>query len=490
MGELDFVPGIELARMIRSRELSAVEVTDAFLAAIQSRNGLVNAFVHVIGDDARAAAARADDMLADGGSLGPLHGVPLAIKDLFDFKAGVPATLGSRVFRDFVPSESCLYVQRLEAAGAIVIGKTNTPELGFKGTTDNGVFGSTKSPFDLSANAGGSSGGSAAAVAEGLVPLSQGSDGGGSVRIPAAMCGAFGFKPSFGRIAVVTRPNLFTKDTPFLHPGPITRTVEDAAVMLDVMSGPDPLDPFSLPAWKGSFLHDAARGIDGMRIAYSPDLGGYPVEPEVREVVERAVSAFEECGATVVPVPFELPYGQEELSALWHRLIGRTYVDFVNSCAEQGIDLLEDHADEVDADLLPLIEAALGISARQASQDSIMRSRVFEAVDDAFGAYPLLVTPVLSVARVPDGPDGRTVGPCDVDGVKVDPLIGWCLTYLFNFTGHPAASVPAGLTAQGHPVGMQVVGMRGRDDLVLRASRAFAEVRPWAETYRTRRGLG
>jgi Asp-tRNA(Asn)/Glu-tRNA(Gln) amidotransferase A subunit family amidase len=489
MGELDYVSGLDLARMIRHREISAAEVVDSFLAAIDSRNALVNAFVHVIGDEARSAARRADEALARGDLVGPLHGVPLAIKDLFDFKAGVPASLGSRVFRDFVPSESCSYVQRLEDAGAIVVGKTNTPELGFKGTTDNGLFGSTKSPFDLSANAGGSSGGSAAAVAEGLVPLSQGSDGGGSVRIPAAMCGVFGFKPSFGRIAVVTRPNLFTKDTPFLHPGPITRTVEDAALMLDVMSGPDPLDPFSLPAWDGSFLREASRGIEGMQIGYSADLGGYPVEPAVLKVVESALSAFEACGATIVPVTIDLPYPQEELSALWHRLIGRTYVDFVNSCEEQRIDLLGQHADELDPDLLPLIEAALRASARQASKDSIMRSRVFEAINDSLRAFPLLVAPVLSVARVADGPDGRTVGPRQVGDVDVDPLIGWCLTYLFNFTGHPAASVPAGLTDEGHPVGIQLVGARGRDDLVLRASSAFAEVRPWQDTYPNRRGL-
>jgi Asp-tRNA(Asn)/Glu-tRNA(Gln) amidotransferase A subunit family amidase len=488
MGELDYVPGVEIANMIQRREISAVEVVDSFLGAIEARNGLVNAFVHVIGDEARSAARRADEALARADVVGPLHGVPLAVKDLFDFKAGVPASLGSRVFRDFVPSESCLYVQRLEDAGAIVVGKTNTPELGFKGTTDNGVFGSTKSPFDLSANAGGSSGGSAAAVAEGLVPLSQGSDGGGSVRIPAALCGAFGFKPSFGRIAVVTRPNLFTKDTPFLHPGPITRTVEDAALMLDVMSGPDPLDPFSLPAWERSFVREASRGIEGLQIAYSPDLGGYPVEPAVRKVVESALAAFESCGATIVPVTIDLPYPQEELSALWHRLIGRTYVDFVNSCEEQGIDLLSQHADEVDPDLLPLIEAALAVSARQASKDSIMRSLVFEAVDNSLRGFPLLVTPVLSVSRVPDGPLGRTVGPRQVNGIDVDPLIGWCLTYLFNFTGHPAASVPAGLTEAGHPVGLQLVGTRGRDDLVLRASSAFAEARPWQDSYPTRRG--
>jgi Asp-tRNA(Asn)/Glu-tRNA(Gln) amidotransferase A subunit family amidase len=204
VSDLDYLSALDLASEIRQKRLSVVEVVQSFLLAIEERNDTVNAYVNIIADQALEAAVSADERVSSGEALGPLHGVPLAIKDLFDFKAGVRASLGSRVFRTYVPKVSATYVDRLERAGAIVLGKTNTPELGHKATTDNLVFGCTRNPFDLTANAGGSSGGSAAAVAEGLAPISQGSDGGGSVRIPASMCGVFGLKPTFGRIASAT----------------------------------------------------------------------------------------------------------------------------------------------------------------------------------------------------------------------------------------------------------------------------------------------
>jgi amidase/aspartyl-tRNA(Asn)/glutamyl-tRNA(Gln) amidotransferase subunit A len=488
MTDLDYSSGIEIARLIRSRQVSAREVTDSFLEAIEARNPAVNAYVAVLETQARLAARRADQALHDGEPVGPLHGVPLAIKDLFDFKAGVPATLGSRAFKSFVPDYSATYVERLERAGAIVLGKTNTPEFGHKGTTDNLLFGSTKTPFDLSANAGGSSGGSAAAVAEGLAPLSQGSDGGGSVRIPAALCGVFGLKPSIGRVASVTKPNLFIKHTPFLHPGPITRTVEDAALMLDVMAGPHPQDPFSLPDHGVSYLKATKSGIKGLRIAYSSNLGSFPVEPAVADVVDDAVWALVGCGAEVEEVAFTLPYDQSELSALWQRQIGQTYVDFLCSCEADGIDLLGAHRDELDPNMAMLFESARELSFAETKRDDVMRSEVYASVQALFANYDLLVTPVLSVERVPDGQDGLTLGPRQVLGVDVDPFIGWCLTYPFNFTGHPAASVPAGLSRSGHPIGLQIVGPRFRDDLVLSCAAEFGRARPWRDTYRVRRG--
>lgn len=291
--EFAYTSAAVLASRIRRGDLSPVDVVDACLERVAARNEDINAFVTVLDEDARERAKEAEAAVRRGEELGPLHGVPIAIKDLFDFKAGVRNTMGSVPFAEFVPEESATYVRRLEEAGAIVIGKTNTPEMGHKGTTDNRLFGPTSTPFALDRNAGGSSGGSAAAVADGLVPIAQGSDGGGSVRIPAAWSGVFGFKATYGRVAQAIRPDAFLSHTPTIHAGPLTRTVEDAALMLDVMTGPDPRDPLSMPEEPHDFRAAVRRGVDGMRVAYSPDFDIFPVDERVASVVDDAVSAFE-----------------------------------------------------------------------------------------------------------------------------------------------------------------------------------------------------
>ena len=233
--DLCFMPATEMAARIRRRALSPVEAVEAFLTRIGTRNSAINAYVTVIADQARAAARAAERAVMTGAPLGPLHGLPIAIKDLYDFKAGVCNSFGSKPLANYVPDSDATYVHRLEAAGAIVLGKTNTPEFGHKGVTDNLLVGPTSTPYAPGKNAGGSSGGSAAAVADGLAALAQGTDGGGSIRIPASCCGVYGFKASFGRVASVGRPNGFLGHTPFIHSGPLTRTVDDAALTTEAV---------------------------------------------------------------------------------------------------------------------------------------------------------------------------------------------------------------------------------------------------------------
>jgi amidase/aspartyl-tRNA(Asn)/glutamyl-tRNA(Gln) amidotransferase subunit A len=266
--ELAYTTATELAARIRRRELSPVEVMDAVIERIQARNQSLNALVYLGFDDARQRAREAEQALVSGAELGVLHGVPTAIKDLFDFKPGWPATFGGvRALKDFTLDISCAFAERIQRAGAIVVGKTNSPIMGFRGTCDNYLFGPSRNPFEPSKNTGGSSGGSAAAVADGLLPLAEGTDGGGSIRIPAAWCGVYGYKASFGRIPYVLRPNAFGGINPFLFEGPITRTVEDAALALDALAGYDPRDPFSLDTDE-RFTPAVRRPIDGYRIAY------------------------------------------------------------------------------------------------------------------------------------------------------------------------------------------------------------------------------
>ena len=481
--ELAYESAAELARRIRRRDLSPVEVVDAFLARIEDRNPGITAFVHVAFDDAREQAKRAERELMSGAPLGPLHGVPSAIKDLFDFKPGWPCTYGGiRAMRDHVVHHYCPFAERMERAGAIHLGRTNSPTLGFRGVCDNYLFGPSRNPFDVRRNTGGSSGGSAGAVADGLLPLAEGTDGGGSIRIPSAWCGVYGYKASAGRLPHVSRPHAFLGTSPFLFEGAITRTVEDSALALSVLAGYDSRDPFSLDETV-DYLAATRRSIRGMKIAYSPDLDVFPVDPRVTEVVGKAVRAFEEAGAGVEEVRVGIERPQQELSDLWCRMLIPPNLVFFDACKAQGIDLLTDHADDFPPQFLHWLEVGSRMSIHDVIRDQVMRTEVYDAIQGVLDEYDLLVTPTLACLPVENGDDGNTLGPTGINGEPVDPLIGWCLTYPINFTGHPAASVPAGL-AGGLPVGMQIVGRRHADTDVLAASAAFERLRPWQESYR------
>jgi amidase len=473
----------ETAAAIRSKQISPVELLESVITRVEERNPSLNALVFTAYDEARERARAAEQAVVSGGDLGPLHGVPTAIKDLFDFKPGWPATFGGiPALRDHSLPISCMWAERMEAAGAIIIGKTNSPVMGFRGTCDNPLFGPTSNPFDLSRNSGGSSGGAAAAVADGLLPLAEGTDGGGSVRIPASWCGVLGFKQSWGRVPMVMRPNAFGGTNPFVFEGLLTRTVADAALGLTALCGPDPRDPFARSDVP-DFTDATRRGVRGMRVAYSPDFGGFPVDPRVVGVVDEAVAALAEAGATVETVDLHLPRDQFELGELWCRLIAPLNIDTLDGLAAGGIDMLGEHRGELPEPFLRWMDEALETSMRQYSAYQVARSEVFDMVQSVFSTHDLLVTPTLACLPVPNSETrGGTLGPSEVNGVAVDPSIGWCLTYPLNFTGHPAASVPAGL-AESLPVGMQVIGRLGADTDVLAAAAAVEQVRPWEAHY-------
>jgi len=461
-----------------------VEVVNAFIERIERRNPSINAFVYLGFEDARARAREAERALLAGGALGPLHGVPTAIKDLFDFKPGWPSTFGGiRALKNFVVDAYCAFAERVEKAGAIILGKTNSPVMGFRGTCDNYLFGPSRNPFNTAKNTGGSSGGSAAAVADGLVPSAEGTDGGGSIRIPAAWCGVYGYKPSFGRIPFIARPNAFAGDTPFLFEGPITRTVEDAALVVTALAGYDPRDPFSLDE-QPDLLAATRRSIRGWRIAYSPNFDVFPVEKAVAEVVGRAVRAFEEAGARVEEVRLGINRHQRELSDLWCRLIMPINLLTLENFKRQGLDLLKDHREDFPPQYLEWVERGYKLTALDFYNDQAVRTEIYDAIQRVFETYDLLVTPTLACMPVDNGADGNTVGPSRINGEEVDPLIGWCLTYFVNFSGHPAASIPAGLGERNLPVGMQLIGRRYADGDVLAASAVFERLRPWQETYK------
>jgi len=472
----------EIALKVRQRQISPVEVVEDAIGRIEKRNPSINAFVYEGFEDARKAAKQAEQQVMSGASLGPLHGVPTAIKDLFDFKPGWKATLGGiRALKDFTTDFYSMFPEKLEQGGAIILGKCNSPTMGLRGTCDNFLFGPSRNPFDTSRNTGGSSGGSAAAVADGLVPLSEGTDGGGSIRIPSSWCGVYGYKASFGRLPLMSRPNAFSMDTPYIFEGPITRTVEDAALALTAAAGYDSRDPFSIDG-EVDFLGALRRSVKGWKIAYSPNLDFFPVDPRITDAVGKAVRAFEEAGARVEEVKVGMPRSQQELSDLWCRLIMPLNLQGFDTMKAAGFDLMGQHRDDFPPEYLHWIEVGEKMSALDFMRDQAIRTEVYDAIQGVMDNYDLLITPTLACLPVKNSDDGNTKGPSEINGETVDPLIGWCLTYPINYTGHPACSIPAGL-ADGLPVGMQIVGRRYADADVLTASATFERLRPWQDTY-------
>lgn len=481
-----FTDATTLAAEIRDGDRSPVTVIDEHIERIKKHNNDLTAYVTVLEESARKRARQIEEAIEAGEDVGPLAGVPVAIKDLYAFKEGARNTFGCKPLADLRADRDATFVERIEDAGAVVLGKTNTPEFGHKGTTDNEIFGPTSTPFDLDRNAGGSSGGSAAAVAAGLAPLAQGGDGGGSIRIPASFCGVYGFKSSHRRVPNRERPDAFGGVVPYTHYGPITRTVADAALLLDVMAGPHPDDPFVLPDDGTDYRASVGEPIDDLSIAYSPTFDGFPVDQRVADVVDESVGAFVDAGADVVEASPGIPYSHGDLCETWMRmhehLLAKTNEAFKRT---KNIDLLGDHGAELTPVVAEQMKAGYDADPTVQFDASVVRTDVFDAIQSLLSEYNLLVTPTLGVPPVENSTtmDGQVVGPSEIDGEPVDPLLGWCLTYPLNFTGHPAASIPAGFTDDSLPVGLQVVGRRFEDETVLAASAAFERERPWQDEY-------
>ncbi|WP_409300076.1 amidase [Peribacillus sp. SCS-155] len=481
--EMAYMSVADLKSNMSKKELSPVDVLEGVIARIEERNESLNAFVHLDFKGAREAARKAEQQLMSGEEVGIMHGIPTALKDLFDFKPGWPSTFGGiRALRDYIAEFYCVYAERMEQTGAILVGKTNSPVMGFRGTCDNYLFGPSRNPFNLAKNTGGSSGGSAAAVADGLLPIAEGTDGGGSIRIPAAWCGLYGYKASFGRVPFVARPNAFGGINPFLFEGTLTRNVEDAAIGLSALAGYDSRDPFSLDE-KVNYMAALNKSVKGMKIAYSPDFDVFPVDKEVAAVVRKAVKVFEEAGAHVEEVKFGITRDQRELSDIWSRLILPTNIDTLENFKAQGLDIMKDHRDDLPPQYIDWLEKGYKMTVLDMNRDQHMRTEIYDAIQNVLNKYDLIITPTLASMPVDNANDGNTLGPSQINGVEVDPLIGWCLTYFTNFTGHPSASIPAGLSKDKLPVGMQIIGRRYAEVDVLAASAEFERLKPWKSIY-------
>lgn len=451
--DLCYLAARELAARLRSRELSAREVVAAHLGRIEAVNPRLNAIVTLIPEQALAAAASADDRLARGEAVGPLHGLPMGHKDLFE-TAGIRTTLGSPIFADYVPAADAPVIARLKAAGAITIGKTNTPEFGLGSQTFNQVFGATLNPWDSSKTCGGSSGGAAVALATGMMPLADGSDMGGSLRNPANFCNIVGLRPSPGR--VVDGPGNWS---PLSVNGPMARTVADAAMLLSVMAGPVEGDPIAITEDPACFAGPLERDFRGARVALSSTLGGCPVDPAVRAIVAAAAGPLRALGCEVDEASPDLS-GAEEVFQVQRA---------VATVSRLG-PLLANHRHQMKATAVWNIEKGLATTGAEMARADTLRSDIFQRMQAFMLRYEYLVCPVNQVLPF----DVTTEYPTAIDGVPMANYIDWMRTcWSITVTGHPAISVPAGFTVEGLPVGIQIVGRYRKEFAVLQLAHAF-----------------
>ena len=459
--ELAYTPATELARLIRTGELSPVEVIENSLARIDEVNPKLNCFCFTYPDEALEKARAAERAVASGDALGSLHGVPIAIKDLTPTK-GKTTTMGSRVYEHWVPDHDAVIVEKLTAAGAILVGKTTTPEFAYSSYTESPLWGITRNPWNPERSPGGSSGGSGAAVASGCVALAEGSDMGGSVRIPAALCGIVGLKPSFGRIPFEILPSQFDQ---LSHFGPLARTVADAALFLAATQGPDERDIQTLTQALDIEIPPPSD-VSGLKLALSVDLGYYALDADVEANTRAAAEALREGGATVNEVA--LPWSRE-INDAWYAHWGVYLATFFG-------DHLEEWRERMDPNVVALMDAGLAMSAVDFKKTEFVRTRQWQALAPVLSEHDALLCPTMALPAKPVGGHDELEDRSDEGG----RYHGYDMTEVFNFVSQcPALSVPSGFTRDGLPTALQIVGRRHDDVGALRIGAALERLRPW-----------
>ena len=464
--DLCYTPAMKLREMIQARQISPVEVVTAFLERIDKINPTINAYCTLVPEMAIEAARKAESAVMKGGDTGLLTGIPVSIKDVTPV-AGVRTTFGSKLYENFVPDEDDLVVERLKRAGAIIIGKTNTPEFAAGASTFNKIFGITRNPWDTAFTVGGSSGGAAASVAAGMGPLAQGNDLGGSLRTPASFCGVVGLRPSPGRVPWY--PTELHWDDLAVQ-GPIARTVGDIALMMEAISGPDRRSPVSVQETDPKFVKAVTNpDVKNLKIAWSDNLNLIPVAKEVLEMTRSAIEVFRGLGCEVVEDSPDFT-GVEETALVLRGL--------------RFVALYQDKMDDPEFKrwVNPLvtgnIEQGLSYSVRDIARAEHQRSVIWEKVNGFFNKYDLLLTPTMPIPPFP----AEMVYPTEIDGKPMKHYIDWVwLTYAISTTGSPAISVPCGWNHQGLPIGLQMVGRYLAEDTVLRAAAAYELAAPWAD---------
>ncbi len=463
--DLAFAPATEVRQLIQNKQISPVELTELYFSRIDTLDPQLNSFLTLNHDEAMASAKAAERAVMQGETLGPLHGIPTSVKDL-ELTKGLRSTGGSLAFKDRVPDEDSVVVERIKRAGGSIIGKTNTPEFGLLARTENRLGDPCGNPWNPERTAGGSSGGGAASVASGLCSLATGTDGGGSTRIPASFCGVYGIKPTLGQVPYYAGAGAVSTTNLFTQAGPLTRTVRDAAVMLQVLTGYDSRDPGSLRQPADDYLAAADRGVSGLRIAWSPDFGYAPVDPEVRAAAEKAARVFEDLGCTVEETSLKL---DSPFDTFWDLFCAISYA--------RNEQLLKEHRDELADYTVECYEHGATITGARFVRGLGYIDRLQAQFADIFEDYDLLMSPTMAATAFPHGQP-----PSEIAGKPVHWFWGFLpFTFPINMIKHPAASIPCGFSEEGLPIGLHIVGPRLGEATIIAASAAFEEARPWAQ---------
>lgn len=488
MTYLERLSGIELGKLVNSKRVSPTGVIDYFADRIEEANPRINAFTYTKIEDAMREAKILEERIMKGENCGPFAGVPVGLKDFLPSKKGWQNSHGgvpSLVQIDNADSE---FYKAARNLGAIAVGKTNAPPFGFSGTCENTMYGSTRNPFDIRRTSGGSSGGTAAAVASGLITLGEGGDAGGSIRIPSGWCNLFGFKPSLGSVPSYCRPDGWTATHPYCFNGSLTKTVEDSATMLNAMSYYNPRDPISLPiSMNKDFTCLMHKSIEEMKIGLTFDFDMYYVDSEIKNIVEIAAKELEDAGARVEFVNFNFKHSLDEIATCWAWAISIDTMIDMKIWSENGfghrrkLDMLKNHADELTDEFIYFNKMAEESTIYDMRKYNEIRTDILDNFEDVLSEYDVIISPTATCR--PMLLDDETV---EVDGVELDRMldfIEFAETFLVNFIGYPAASVPVYFTDDNLPVGMQVIGRRFGDEDVLAVSRTRELIEPWADKY-------
>ena len=435
--DICFMSACDMVDAIRNQELTSEEITETIIERIEKINPIINAYCTPTFDLAREMAKKADDKVKKGEKLGLLNGIPTSIKDLNPIK-GIRTTYGSKIFENYIPDYDDIAVQRLKKEGCVILGKTNTPEFGFKGVTDNLIFGYSRNPWNLDLTPGGSSGGAAAGIVSGLGALAQGSDGGGSIRHPSCFCGAYGLKPSFGRVPRF--PKMFKMAMGLAVNGPIVRYVKDAALMLDAMKGPFEGDKATLPNDSFRYIDRISEIPEDLKIGYSIDLGyAKVVDLEVEKSILNSVKLFENFGWNVEHVKMKLRKAQLSFNTLWTSQLAYNLKPY-----------LKEWENKMDPYLIKLIKAGLGYDGMALPRAIAVRNQVYETFYKVFKDYDILITPSTAIPAFELG----VMYPSKINDINVSPTAWMPFSFPFNMTGHPAATIPSGWSSKGLPIGM------------------------------------
>ena len=486
--KLEKLSALELGKLVNNRLLSPVEVIEYFYKRIQERDRTLNAFSYVEYEDAIHEAKLLEAEILNGYTGKPFAGVPVCLKDFLPSKIGWTHSYGGVVDLIEEDKTDSEFYKAARKAGAIAIGKTNSPPFGFSGTCSNSISGPTRNPFDLSKNSGGSSGGTAAAVADGLVLLGEGGDAGGSIRIPSAWCGCYGLKAGFGTIPNINRPDGWSATHPYCVNGAITKTVEDSAIMLNYMCRYDPKDPYSSIAnLRHDYLSNLVDGIEGMKIALTYGFDIFPHNMYIKKNIDHAANVLESAGAHVSKVEFHLKHSALEYADMWCRMLAvDTAIDMYNWKNTKNLDLIAienqfyQHQENIPKELVHYVESAYRLNIFDMRRFNEMRTEILDEFNRIFyqESYDLILSPVTVCPPVEN--EGEFVkGPKEWLGVELERVIGFAETFLVNFTGHPAASVPVSID-NGLPFGAQLIAKQHKESDILRASYVMETLNPWS----------